>query len=166
MIIDISDVQIFSKIADRIAELNESTVSMSSEMTAHIFQIDTTTTLDNGDHPVVASTFDEFCSYVVAEPTGKWEETYKNNKHIYPLFHLMQSEDESKTSAPFFDFTHGTFHMVESVFHEVHMLQDESFIGVVYPDDGIKGNPLFVVRFDEETSETVVEVFDIKFDVN
>lgn len=162
MIIDINKARNLSKAADRISELNASTDAISSEMTAHIFQIDTTTTLDNGDHPVVASTFDSYGSFVVAEPTGKWEEAYKTDKYVYPLFHLMQSEDESKTSAPFFDFTREIFRMVNAVFYEVETLQDKSFIGVVYAENSVEGNPLFVVRFNEETSKAVVEVFDLK----
>ena len=53
--------------------------------------------------------------------------------------------------------------MVEDVYYEVNSLENNSVIGVVYSNDSIKGNPLFVIRFDNNTNSAVVEVFDIKY---
>lgn len=163
MIIDINEAQVFSKIAQHVEEINSSDNAKSSDMTAHIFQIDPTVTLENGNHPVVATTLNEFGSWVLAQPIGDFENSYKNNEDFRSLFHLMQSDDDSKTPAPFFDFTPELFSMVEDIYREVDILENNSMIGVIYSNDSIKGNPLFVIRFDDNTNSTVVEVFDIKY---
>ena len=163
MIIDINYAHDFSEVAQQVNNINTSDNAKISDMTAHIFQIDPTVTLNNGDHPVVATTLNEFGAWVLAEPTGDFEESYKNNEDFHSIFHLMQSDDDSKTPAPFFDFTPELFSMVEDVYREVNSLENNSVIGVIYSNDSIKGNPLFVIRFDDNTNSTVVEVFDIKY---
>lgn len=163
MIIDIDYAQVFSSVAQQVEKINSSDNAKVSDTTAHIFQIDPTVTLNNGDHPVIATTLNEFGSWVLADPTGDFEDSYKNNEDFYSIFHLMQSDDDSKTPAPFFDFTPELFSMVKDVYSEVDILENNSVIGVVYSNDSIKGNPLFVIRFDNNTNSTVVEVFDIKY---
>lgn len=163
MIIDIDYAQDFSEVAQQVEKINSSDNAKVADMTAHIFQIDPTVSLDNGDHPVIATTLNEFGSWVLAQPTGDFEDSYKNNEDFHSIFHLMQSDDDSKTPAPFFDFTPELFSMVEDVYREVNSLENNSVIGVVYSNDSIKGNPLFVIRFDDNTNSTVVEVFDIKY---
>lgn len=53
--------------------------------------------------------------------------------------------------------------MVEDVYYEVNSLKNNSVIGVVYSNDSIKGNPLFVIHFDEDANKAAAEVFDIKY---
>lgn len=163
MFININYAHDFSEAAQQVEKINSSDNAKASDMTAHIFQIDPTVTLENGNHPVVATTLNEFGAWVLARPTGDFENSYKNNEDFRSLFHLMQSDDDSKTPAPFFDFTTELFSMVEDVYHEVNSLEDSSVIGVIYSNDSIKGNPLFVIRFDDNTNSTAVEVFDIKY---
>ena len=166
MFININYAHDFSEVAQQVEKINSSDNAKASDMTAHIFQIDPTVTLDNGDHPVTATTLNEFGSWVLAEPTGDFEDSYKNNEDFHSIFHLMQSDDDSKTPAPFFDFTPEIFSMVEDLYREVNILnslEDSSVIGVIYSNDSINGNPLFVIRFDEEANSTAVEVFDIKY---
>lgn len=163
MFININYAHDFSEVAQQVEKINTSDNAKISDMTAHIFQIDPTVTLDNGDHPVTATTLNEFGAWVLAEPTGDFEESYKNNEDFHSIFHLMQSDDESKTPAPFFDFTHELFSMVEDVYREVDSLEDSSVIGVIYSNDSIKGNPLFVIHFDEDANKAAAEVFDIKY---
>ena len=86
--------------------------------------------MNNGYHPVVATTH-EFGAWVLAEPTGDFEDSYKNNEDFHSIFHLMQSDDDSKTPAPFFDFTPELFSMVEDVYREVNSLENNSVIGVI-----------------------------------
>lgn len=163
MIIDINHAHDFSEVAQQVEKINSSDNAKAADMTSHIFQIDPTVTLNNGDHPVVATTLNEFGAWVLAEPTGDFEDSYKNNEDFHSIFHLMQSDDDSKTPAPFFDFTPELFSMVEDIYREVNSLENNSVIGVVYSNDSIKGNPLFVIRFDDNTNSTMVEVFDIKY---
>lgn len=118
--------------------------------------------MNNGDHPVVATTH-EFGAWVLAEPTGDFEDSYKNNEDFHSIFHLMQSDDDSKTPAPFFDFTPELFSMVEDVYREVNSLENNSVIGVIYSNDSIKGNPLFVIRFDDDANKAAAEVFDMNY---
>ena len=162
MIIDINTARKVSTLAEEILKINTSRSAEVSDMTAHIFQIDPTVTLDNGDHPVVATTLNEFGSWVVAQPTGDFEKSYKENEEFSKIFHLMQSEDDNKTSATFFGFTSEIFSMILGVHDLVESLRDEAFIGVVYFNDGIDSNPLFIIRFDQDAESTVVEIFDIK----
>lgn len=163
MFININYAHDFSEVAQQVEKINSSDNAKVADMTAHIFQIDPTVILENGDHPVVATTLNEFGSWVLAQPTGDFEDSYKNNEDFHSIFHLMQSDDDSKTPAPFFDFTNELFSMVEDVYREVDSLEDSSVIGVIYSNNSIKRNPLFVIRFDEEANKAAAEVFDIKY---
>lgn len=49
MIINISYAHDFSEVAQQVEKINSSDDAKASDMTAHIFQIDPTVTLDNGD---------------------------------------------------------------------------------------------------------------------
>lgn len=51
MIIDINTARKVSTLAAETRKINTSRSAEVSDMTAHIFQIDPTVTLDNGDHP-------------------------------------------------------------------------------------------------------------------
>lgn len=162
MIIDINTARKVSNLASKIRKINTSRSAKVSDMTAHIFQIDPTVTLDNGDHPVVATTLNEFGSWVVAQPTGDFEKSYENNEEFSKIFHLMQSDDDSKTPATFFDFTSEVFSMINGVYELMETYRDDSLIGVVYFNDGIESNPLFTIRYNQDTDSPVVELFDIK----
>lgn len=50
MIIDIDYAQDFSEVAQQVNNINTSNNAKISDMTTHIFQIDPTVTLNNGDH--------------------------------------------------------------------------------------------------------------------
>lgn len=166
MIIDINHMNNFALAAERIENINISHDSIESYMAAHLFQIDPTATLDNGNHPVVATTIGVLGSgsYTLSKPTGELEESLKGSKYINSLIQLIQPNDDSKISEPSFNFLPGMANVVHETYRVVDSLHNDSIIGVVCGSESIKGYPLFIIRFDKETNKTVVEVFRIKED--
>jgi len=163
MIIDMEGANNLNRAYRKIVKINTSESAKSSDMTAHIFRIDPNVVLDNGDHPIVGSTLNDYGSWVVSEPTGDFEKSYKDDDDLSLLFHLIQSEDKSKTEAPFFDFTPEVFSAVEDTYQAVNEMKDTNIIGVVHFNDGINGNPLFIVRYSFFEQKANVEVFNIVF---
>lgn len=164
MIIDINHMNNFALAAGRIEAINSSYDAADSDMEAQLFQIDPTVTLNNGNHPVVATTIGGLGTYTLSKPTGELEESLKGSKYISSLIQLIQPNDDSKVSEPFFDFLSGMANVVHEVCHVVDSLHNDSIIGVVCGGVSIEGYPLFIIRFDKKTNKPVVEVFSIKED--
>lgn len=162
MIIDINAAEKVCDLATETYKLNASSSAKWSGTKAHIFQVDTTTVLDNGDHPVVGATLKGLGSWVVAQPIGDFEKSYEEKEKFPNFFHLIQSDDDRKTPATFFNFTMGVLSMVKTIQELLDTYKDNSLIGVIRFNEGIVYNPLFVIRYNQDTESTVVEVFDIK----
>ena len=164
MIIDINHMSNFALAAGRIEAINSSYDAADSDMEAQLFHIDPTVTLANGNHPVVATTIGGLGTYTLSKPTGELEESFKGSKYISSLIQLIQPNDDSKVSEPFFDFFSGMANVVHEVCRVVDSLHDDSIIGVVCGGVSIEGYPLFIIRFDKKTNKSVVEVFGVKED--
>lgn len=151
-----TDLEKITKAADNITRLNSSKTAKDAYARLELYEIDLTTTLENGAHPVIGTTISPE-SWSIYSPG-----TYENLLPEWREFAaLIQGDHPAKVPSPYFDANQDLARMIQEARDTICELNGKGrFICVLVPESGIAGDQIVIVS-EGDYGTSLVNIFDV-----
>lgn len=166
MKINMNDVNKVCVIAEQIEKMNNSAEMEKEGITLQLFKFDTDVTNDEEMHPVVGATWGDYGYWTMFE-TGAFEKQYSSTsvgRETLDMISVIQDEYPYKKNADSYELTNATVRMLSNAVDFIDTLHDPSYAAAIVYDSGLYHNNIVIIRSNEDTGDTEVEVFFIDKD--
>lgn len=166
MKINMNDVNKVCVIAEQIEKMNNSAEMEKEGITLHLFKFDTDVTNDEEMHPVAGATWGDYGYWTMFE-TGAFEKQYSFSsvgQEISDMISVIQDKYMYKKNADSYELTNATVRMLSNAVDFIDTLHDPSYVAAIVYDSGLYHNNIVIIRSNEDTGDTEVEVFFIDKD--
>lgn len=151
-----TDLGEITRAAENLIQINNSETSKTAGTIVELYEIDSSTTLDNGTYPVIGTSTGPLV-WTVYSP-GAFEKLSPERREFAAL---IQGHHPAKSFADYYDIDQAGARMLQEARDTiVSIWENKNFICVLVPETGVAGDQIVVVRGDEDCGLRI-EVFDV-----